>query len=152
MAIGSGLAATGQRTAYNASPLGQANAAGLLNPLGSPVLRARTRANALRTAEAQRRRNSVLSRLMGITDPNQARTLAVSADQQASRGAADAINGADLSQLESGQDFARGLYRSQLDFDRQKQLAKMQQPGLGQQLGGLVGQWAGGGFINPFKK
>lgn len=123
-----------------------AQAQGLFNPQGSPGLRAAVRAGALRNADNLRRRQSLLSQLMGL-DPNQARVAAVNADAAGSANTAGALNDASLQQMLGGQQFARGLFMNQLGNEQQlanaKALAKYQRDISNPGIGGFLGQAAG---------
>lgn len=135
-------------------PLGlvqQGQQAGFYNPNGSPLLMAAVRRGALRTADNQRRRSAILSRLMGL-DPNQARVAAVNAEAQGSGDVSNALNSAQYGQLAGNQDWFRNLYMNRLQAADQERLAKMQQPGLGQQFGNLLGQGATAYFTGGFRR
>ena len=119
----------------------------LLNPWGSPRMMALLRRRALRIAQAQRGRGSRLSELYGV-DPYAARGNAVNADVEASGGVANALNEAEYSDAAANRDYLRSLYGGQLDFERQRQLAKIQakaqsQGGIGQAVGALGGALIG---------
>lgn len=130
--------------------IGQAQKAGLFDPLGSPVLKAKLRRRALRSAENRRRRGSVMAQLAGL-DPYGQRQALVDTDREATGDVSDFLNQADEDMLMSGQDYARGLLGSQTDFERQRQLQrqaeraqrKAQGNALQQGIGSIVGRAAG---------
>ena len=123
-----------------------AQAAGFFSPMGSPAIMANVRRNAPRTGDNARRRNAILSRLMGL-DPNQSRVAAVNADTEASGNTADALNQAQYGQLLGNQNYFRSLFGGQLGNEQQLQQMRYQhdlnQPTVGGMIGGLVGQGAG---------
>lgn len=136
-------------TGMAANTIQQGQSAGFFSPTGSPQLLRMARMGAVRTADNSRRRNALLSRLMGL-DPNQARVAAVNADANASANTADAINQAQYGQLQGAQAFGRGLFNNQLGVENQRGLMKYQndlnRPTVGGVLGGLAGQFGGGLF------
>ena len=123
-----------------------AQSAGFFDPMGSPILRAALRRNALRSAENQRRRGSVLSRLLGL-NPNEARAQQLQTEDAAGTNAADAINQGDLSFLTGNQDFLRSLFSGQLSAENQQALARLMatlqdrnRPGIGAAAGDILGK------------
>lgn len=139
----------GTATGYANEALSGASAAGAFSPTGSAQVMRLTRRNALRSGDNLRRRNAVLSRLMGL-DPQQARVASVNADAQSGGQTADALNQAQYGQLAGAQDFSRGLLRDRLGYENQRALLKYQQdlqrPSIGGQIGGLVGRGLTGYF------
>jgi hypothetical protein len=108
----------------------------------------------MRTADAQRRRGSVLSQLVGL-DPYQQRVAMLDTERQASGNTADFLNNAQAQQLQGEQDYGRQLFGGQLDFESQKQLMKMKADAAEKARGGagaMFGQLAGfgaGSFLGP---
>jgi hypothetical protein len=148
--------------------LGGAQEAGFFNPLGSPMVREARRAAALRTADARRRRSSVLGRLYGL-DPIQQRGAMMDADIGASQGAADFLNDAELEELLGQRGFLQSLLSGERGFEQQKILARMAAKAAEKQrgspfgqilgaavgglpfLGGIFGGGGGGGGSDPFE-
>lgn len=123
---------------------------GAFDPFGSPVLRASLRARALRAADAQRRRGSVLSRLLGL-NPNEAASAALETDRQAGSDASNAITSADYGLMSGQQDWLRSLLSGQMGALNAQDLARLQailaqqandrnRPGVGGMLGDLAGR------------
>ncbi len=129
--------------------IGAARDAGFFNPQGSGLIMRTTRREALRNSDNMRRRAAILARLQGL-DPNQARVATLGADIAGSEGTANALNQAQYGQLESGQNFARGLYTGQLGQENAMRLAKYQhdlnKPTVGGQIGQIAGT-VGGAFL-----
>ena len=124
--------------------------AGIFSPLGSPLLRAAIRRNALRSAYNQRQRGSVLSRLLGL-NPNEARAQDLQTEGDAGNTAADSINQGDLQMLAGNQEFLRSLFTGQLSAENQRDLARLMaalQPRTtaGGAIGSIVGTGAGAYF------
>lgn len=133
----------------NQQLLGRAQEAGHFDPFGSPRLRALRRRMALRRGDAMRSRTSSYGKLLGL-DPMAQRSALVDSDLAANAGTSDFLNQAEFQDQSSAQDFSRGLYGGELDFNRQQMLQRQAERaarsgGLGQAAGVI-----GGRVLNKF--
>lgn len=127
---------------------------GFFNPAGSPALRERIRAHALRTARNRIGRGSTLGRIAGL-DPQQARIAQLGFEQQAGQGIANELGAANTQEELSNRDFFRGLFNQQLGFEQQQKLQKQAEKAakkaqgspLARLAGAAVGFLPGGNFL-----
>ena len=117
----------------------EASEGGLFSPFGSPRLRALRRRRALAQNEAMRRRAGASSQLYGL-DPMQRRQAMVESNIGQNAALSGSLGEADFQEEMGGRDFARGLFGGELDFQRQRQLAKEQAKA---QSGGAFGSLLG---------
>lgn len=139
-ARGSGFGSLGKRL------IGQAGQAGLFDPMGSAGIREARRRRALRLADAQRRRGSVLSLVAGL-DPWAARYAAIEADRAATGDLGNALSEADYNELTSNRDRYWNLLGGQISNEQQiaaERRARDSQGGIGGFLGQIAGTLAGG--------
>lgn len=132
--------------------LTQAQGQGMLDPSGSPQLRALRRRQALRHALAMRQRGQGASQLYGL-DPLAARAAAQGQARQSASDVSNFLNTSDFQEQQGNQDFARGLFRDRLGVEDQiaaeRRAAKRNRFNIGSALGGLAGQ-AGGAFLGNY--
>lgn len=130
------------------SMLGEARSAGLFDPTNKR-LRELIKRRALLNYGSGQRATQAQSQLYGL-NPAQSRAALVNQDISGRGHLADSLVSADLSGLQSGQDFYHNLFTGGLDFERQRQLEKMRQDaatkgGIGSALG-----YVGGKVVSHF--
>jgi hypothetical protein len=123
--------------------LGGAQGMGYFDPAGSPYLRAVLQRRARRSADAMRRRGSVMSRLLGL-DPYQQRQSMLDTERMASGTTANALNSAQENELMGTQDWMRGLLGTERGYQEQRRARGGWQSMLGQLLGMGAGAFTGG--------
>ena len=123
--------------------IGQGMDQGLFSAQGSPYLMAQLQRGALRSAEAQRQRGSVLAHLSGL-NPYQQQQQLLGQGRQASGQVSDFLNNARLGQANQYQDFIRQLFGGRLQNADQLQMLRLQQQFAKQQQGGGIGALLGG--------
>jgi len=111
--------------------------------LGPGYLRQKIRREAQRTAEGQRRRTDVLSRLAGL-NPMQQRTAMVESEIEAGRGLSDVLGRADIEGARGYQDFVRDMLKQERQIEAERQAREAEQGSLGGFLGSLAGSFIPG--------
>jgi len=130
------------------SMLGEATKAGLFDPTNKR-LRDLVKRRALLSYGSGQRATGAESTLYGL-NPAQSRAAMVNQDIAGRGQLADSLLGADLSGLQSGQNFYRNLFTGGLDYERQRQLAREQQKAQSQGgIGGAIGS-IGGALVSHF--
>jgi hypothetical protein len=113
------------------------------------MLAAMRRREALRNYRNRLRRGGTFGRLLGL-DPMAQRQFLTQQQLGGTSDLADLLGQSQFQEQMGNRDFIRQLLSGQLDFERQKQLMKMQQDAqrgtLGGMIGGLVGKGLGGLF------
>lgn len=127
----------------------EAQRQGLFDPMGSPAIMARLRRQGMRSMRNQMRRGSVTGRLLGL-DPWSQRAAMMDIGRESAGGLADFLNQAQLGQMQSGQDWARGLMAQEREFAEQRRREReARKGGLGALLGTALGAGAGALVGNP---
>lgn len=123
-----------------------ASRAGLYDPLGSPVLRARRERAALRRGRSRRQSAMTLARLLGL-DPMQMRQVLLDTDRSMADQTSDFLGQADLEEGIAGRDFARGQLGRERDYAENRYLAEQaRKEREGGGFGSFLGQAAGLGI------
>lgn len=127
------------------SYIGAGQRAGFFDPNGSPLLTAQRRRTAIQAARARRRRGANAASLYGL-DPSQTRAGLFQLDRQNSGDVADALNQGQYQEGIGNRDYIRQLFGGQLDYARQRDLAKYQADLARQNQGSFWGDLAGKAF------
>lgn len=131
-------------TAEVGNRLREAQRFGYFDPGGSEAIRARARRRAFGFGRDRRTRAATLSRLAGL-DPMQQRQAILESDMEGASQLGEQLHDVDQRQEEGAQDFFRGLYGGERQFQQQRQIARDQarEARRGGGAGAMIGQIAG---------
>jgi hypothetical protein len=122
-------------------------AAGYFDPMGSARLRDLRRRRAVELAQIQRQSAGTYGHLVGL-DPGSQRQALIDANLNANAGMAGSLNAEEAAMGNDTQNFYRGLYGQEQDYQHQMALQReankqASKGGWGQLAGGLVGSFLG---------